>query len=396
MSIEVLNSSYLNKKYKRLGFQQQVNSKTFVPYKLSKVSIPFANAIRRICMSEIPTYAFDSSKVSILSNTSQYNNQVLVDRMGFICLDMNQLMKYAGQNPDQLKFMICDLNDPNTPFVNNNTDASIVKITCHSHISVFLGETKLSPQQVKDIIPYDHLLMTLNSKEHIHCSFYPVKGIMRQHAQWQSSQCYYKYETKYDADDNHLETNDEQMDWLGKETGTPSGFILHLESVGKLPCNEVMTQALSVLSNKLEFFKSNVLSFMNDSKQINPAVSYQLDANIPNLLTLKIVNEDHTLGNLLADFCLKQLNTEINKVVSSPQQQIEVLTECLSSYRKPHPLDNYCNVMIRTPQTVSLKLSKLTSVSDISVIQQLPSLHLLLLAVEQAQSLCVTLLKQLK
>lgn len=394
MSIEVLNHSYLNKKYKLLGFQQTVSNDTFLPFKLSNVSVPFANAIRRVCMSEVPTYAFDTSKVTIISNTSQYNNQVLSDRMGFICLNMTNLLKLSGQNAEQLKFMICDTNDPNLPLTNKITDGSIIKVTCHSHISVFSGDTKLTPQQVKDLIPYDHLLMTLNANEHIHCSFYPVKGIMRQHAQWQSSQCYYKFETKYDADPNHLETNDEQMDWLGKETGTPTGFILHLESVGKLPCVDVMKQSLSILSNKLEIFKTNVISFMNDSKQINPSVSYQLDANIPNLLTLKIVNEDHTLGNLLADFCLKQLTKEINKVVKSPQQQIEVLTECLSSYRKPHPLDNYCNVMIRTPQSASLKLPNLNSVND-SQIQQLPSLHLVLLAVEDAQTLCNSLLKQL-
>src|SRR5690349_1283842 len=89
-----LTTSYINKKYQLYGIKEDVNMENFLPIKLTNVDISIANALRRIFTSEIPTMAFDIPNVKLLTNSSQYHREVLIERLGFITININNKKKY--------------------------------------------------------------------------------------------------------------------------------------------------------------------------------------------------------------------------------------------------------------------------------------------------------------
>lgn len=338
MSLERLSYSYLNKKNKLFGFEEKINDQTFLPIKLTgdAANPGFANAMRRILISEVPTMAFDAyadGHVVIKSNTSQYHNEVLLDRFGFITLD-------SLKNYEDLIFTVCD---PETKEPLKNKGNDFLEVTTHSHMCVQNTKTK-EYLKISDYIVYDSLMLTLKPGEEIHMLMKASLGTGRKHIRWQSSVTMYKFATKFDKENNdHFESNDELLAYLGHEKSEPEAIILTIESVGKLPSHEVLRRGLEVFKGKLNYLKDNI-KFSEKSD----VVSVETDEAIPNLVKFRINGEDHTVGNAIQQFILKNLKKLINET------EMKLILESLSSYRKPHPLTNMIELLVRTPQTEAL------------------------------------------
>ena len=96
------------------------------------------------------------------------------------------------------------------------------------------------------ISPYDSLLMTLNPNESIfHVTMTPSQGTGRQHARWHSVCIMYKFGTEYDIKDVKdrseeplIETNQQQMDYIGAVNKIPVNIILTIESIGKMTAGD--------------------------------------------------------------------------------------------------------------------------------------------------------------
>lgn len=381
-----LNDSYINKHYRLLGFEMDINFDTFLPIKLSDVDVSIGNALRRIFATGIPTFAFSTNSIKLLANKSQFNSEVITQRISFITLNSNDL---KSDDFDDLIFSICDSQDPQKPLKNNTND--IMFITLHQHLQIFKANKTPASNLVSKLIPYDSLLLTLKPGEEIHAVMKAVIGTGDQHIIWQSSIPKYKFETKLDSTDQ-LETNQDLMQYIGFENKKPIGIILTIQSIGKLKSINVIHQGIEILIQKLEFFKQNVIDHNNSQ-----FVSVERNADVPNLIKLKIINEDYTLGNVVETACLNKLQ-ELIKIVSqninnddvtaSQKLEMELLLQSLVAFKKPHPLSNYGELLIRTPQ-------KYPIYSQIKGYQEIDDsgLRLLLLAIDDVLNICQSLLK---
>jgi DNA-directed RNA polymerase subunit L len=360
-----LKSSYVNNKYKLFGIDVKVSRTNFLPIKLTNMHLSLANALRRIFIAEVPVHAFPEEKIKILTNTSQYHRQVLLDRIGFITLNSHQ---FASNNPEDILFVISDPNDTGKPLKNETN--GIIFVRLHEYVQIQKDSTKEVIADKKAFMPLNMLLLTLNPGEEIHCAMKAGLGTKKNgsgsqkvitdttkfYTQWQSSITLYKFETGHEGVDKP-ETNDQLMKYIGYESKEPKAIILTVESVHKLNSNSVIVTGISVLKEKLEQFKEHLMNY-----EKSKIVTVELDANIPNLIKIRIQNEDHTLGHLLESYCLMKLQELIRITVSKiadPEQDVaqaeqDLLVESLSAYRKPHPLDNFTEISIRTPQTHEL------------------------------------------
>ena len=373
MSLTLLNHSYINNKYELFGFTEELSNNAFLPIRLENVDIAVANALRRIFMSEVPTFAFAEENVKLfpVNVPSQYHRQVLIERIGLITLDCNLL------NIDDMIFSITDPVDPSKPL--KNTTNGILKIRLHEYLYIQESASKVQVP-TKSVIPYNSLLLTLNPNEEVHVVMKATSGVGRQHTRWQSSITMYKFETELDSNPKigHVETNEEQALYKGHELKQPSAVILTIESVGKLYSKTVVMRGIDILKEKLQIFRDLLIG------QTSEAVSIEIDENIPNLVKLKIINEDHTLGHLLESSCLNRLKSLIKTTIGSDETEgLELLLESLVAYRKPHPLDNYIEFSVRTPQKLSLTFPN----GQFDEIEN-PSIRLILLAVDDMQILC--------
>jgi hypothetical protein len=382
--LETLDNSYLNKRYKLLGFEEEIHPDTFLPIQLTGVDQGFANALRRIFTEEVPTAAFNPDDVVIRSNTSQYHQEVLVDRVGFITLDTGEITK-AGI--DKLLFLICDPEDPSRPLKNEGEE--ILKVHLHDYMYIQNTETK-APIDVESIVPHDSLLLTLNPGEEIHLLMQASMGTGRVHPRWQSSVAMYKFVTEHDGTPK-LETNDEQLDYLGKDHRKPESIILTVESIDKLPSSEIIGSGFDVFKQKLDFIKQHIT--LHEDSDI---VTLTTDDSIPNLVQYTIKDEDQTLGIALQRAILNNLEALIKTTVAvneqamaSEESERNLLQESMSSFRKPHPLDNYIELVVRTPQTYDLVFpsGKFDEFEN-------PAVRLVIYTIESMKDLCDDLLSQ--
>ena len=383
-----LTTSYINKFYSLYGFTEDIDKEKFLPIQLSNIDISVGSALRRIFMSEIANAAFADANIKILANTSQYHREVLIQRMGYITIDSNNL-DLSTESLNDLIFLICDPNDPEQALKNNTNSILMVNIYKYLYIQ------RISTQAViptSELIPYDSKMLTLNPGEEIQIVMRASSGLGRQDPRWQSSITMYKYGTDFDEKD-HLENNEELMLYIGHEKKQPSKIILTIESIGKLKSNTVIKRGLQAFQSKLDGFKKQL-----QIHEKSDLISIQLNENIQNLVKLKIINEDHTLGNVLETACFNKLKELIsvtvksnNKGVTTPELEMELMLESLSAYRKPHPLDNYIEFSVRTPQKYDLVFPK----GEFDEVTN-PSLRLILLAVEEVERICETMLEEAK
>lgn len=211
-------------------------------------------------------------------------------------------------------------------------------------------------------------------------------GIGLQSVIWHASLAINKYETPQDSiPDGPPETNEQQMAYLGHENKQPESFILTVESIGKLHANRIVDIGINVLKQKLELFKQELL--LGDKA---PNIKVKSDPNIPHLATITIPNESHTLGNLLEAYGLIKLRELIENTIKTyeggvvtPDGIMDMLRECRSDYRQPHPLEKKMVYTARTPTKYDLVFppGNYDEVSD-------PTIRMIILTVDHIQNIC--------
>lgn len=366
------NDIYLNNKYRKYGFEEEISKETFLPFQLTNVDTSLANALRRIFVSEIDNLAFDD-QIDIKVNTSQYHREVLIGRFIFITIDMDYIRK-EKINYKELVFIICDSESVDKPL--KNQTLSIMKVFVHSYLKVYVKKQEIP---IDRICPHNSILMTLNPKEEVLVIMSPSMGHGRQHARWVSSIVMYKFATEFDLNPtDKIETNLEQLNYLGKEQKKPESLIMTIESIGKMSSYVVLKEGILSLKKKLKYIWEEI-RHIPDSE----IVIVESDELMPNFVKIRINEEDHTLGNVLEYACL----TELKKLIG-PKRLSTLLLECICGYRKPHPLDDYMELIVRTPTDPDAILIEMYQ-------QYLLPVRLVLLAIDRVVEQCDQLLEQI-
>ena len=318
-------NNFVNNKCKSFEIIEKPDPLSFLPVLFKNLDVSIVSALKRIFTSELDTVAFAPSPASIddgeyheeindqpiddddeidqmtgdikiLFNKSQYHREVLIDRIGFITLNYD-FISTQQMNVAKMRFIISDPDDINQPFENNTQ--VIIKISVHKNVKFIYDG---SDMDIKNICPYDSLLLTLKPKEKIHIEMMPSHGNGRQHPRWQSSVTLFKYATQFDLDhSDHIETNDEQMKYIGHESKNPEKIIVVIESIGKMSSINVLKKGITELNNKLIHIRSELIN------QQPTKINIDINDKTPNFMTIKLLDEDHTLGNVLEYIGLVQL-----------------------------------------------------------------------------------------
>ena len=160
--LTLLPTTHLNKRYKPYGIKADVSREHLLSVRLEHVEVALANALRRIMVDEIETWAFPDANVKLHFNTSQYQREVLIKRLGFLTLNANGEADF-----NDLVFALCDAEDLAQPL--QNTGHSILKVTVNEHLYV----QKVSTREripTQHVCPYNSFLLTLNPGEGVHAA----------------------------------------------------------------------------------------------------------------------------------------------------------------------------------------------------------------------------------
>ncbi len=195
---------------------------------LGGVSRAYANAIRRIALSEVPCMAVDD--VVILENSSVMYDELLAHRLGLIPLKTDLSQYVLPEN--------CDCNNPlgcpkcRVLLVLDAEAKDSVK-------EVFSGDIRSEDGTTVPISPSIPIVKLAPSQK-VKVEAYARLGRGKEHAKWRPAAI------------SILTTP--------TETDTEDDYILEIESVGSLPASEIFVKAVEILNEKLESFTEKARS----------------------------------------------------------------------------------------------------------------------------------------
>jgi DNA-directed RNA polymerase subunit L len=234
------------------------------------ISFPIVNALRKVCINQIPIYAFHTDKINILRNNSVFDNTYMRERLSqlpitklnevkilnFLPLkyykDINFNDKNFERHPEDImniEYYIKAKNDGPDKILNVNTNDLQININ-NEKINNSNKYSEKSPL----------LLIQLRIGEEFECSMKGVLAVGEYNSIFNSSSCYY-------------------------EEITEDKFIFNIESSGQLTEYNILIKGCEIIVEKLKIIKENI----NNQQYKNIIMEN-------NSLILELINEDYTCG----------------------------------------------------------------------------------------------------
>ena len=310
---------------------------------LSGVNVSFANAIRRILLSEIPilvfrTSPYEKNKANIILNTTRLNNEILKQRLSCIPIHVKDYNEFEFKN------YILELN------VENISD-EIMYVTTQDFVIKDINTKKaIESNKIKEIFPPNHYtgyyidFVRLRPKisdeipgEHIHltCEF-SVSNAKEDGMFNVVSTCSYGFTVDEEAKQVVLEkkkqewkdqgktTEDikfEAKNWElleGKRVTKRDSFDFVLQTIGIYTNNELLDKSCDILMIKL-----SEIDTLLEKDELQIIKSQNTLANSYDII---LENEDYTIGKV------------IEYLLYTKFYETKILTYC--GFKKMHPHDS--------------------------------------------------------
>jgi DNA-directed RNA polymerase II subunit RPB3 len=311
-----------------------------IKFTLSGVDVSLANAIRRIILSDIPSFVFrtlpySENKATIHINTSRLNNEIIKQRLSCIPIHINDM----DFNYKDYIVEVDVKNDSDTIKIITSEDFKIKNISTDKYLSKestrkifppdpisgqYIDFVRLRPK-ISDDIDGEHLKMecTLDigtAKENGSfnvvscCSYKNTRDPIAQNRAWT------EIEQKMRSQGDDADAIDyAKNDWLALEANRyflPNSFDFTIETIGIFENRELVKIACQIMIRKLEKFASSI--------EQEPYLIDHLVNTIPNCYEVTLKEDDYTIGKALEYVLYDKYYTEKKE-----------LHFC--GFRKPHP-----------------------------------------------------------
>jgi len=309
-------------------------------FTLRGINVSFANALRRILLSDIPSVVFrtsphDKNKATFHINTTRMNNELLKQRLSCIPIHIDDLSV-------PIEDYVVEVD------VKNDTNTVMYVTTGDFKIKNKKTDTYLTKAATKKIFPSDPL--TANyidfarlrppiaesvAGEHLKFTCDLDIGIPKENSAFNvTSTCSYGYtpdaveinrvwatkeKDKRKEGLSALEIEYDKKDWLLLEAQRyvlQDSFDFIIESVGIYSNINLIKQGCEIMINKLSDFSQAI--------QSNSSLTQDAKSTIPYSFDVILENEDYTLGKVI-EYLL----------YTKYFQGDNTLTYC--GFRKPHP-----------------------------------------------------------
>jgi DNA-directed RNA polymerase subunit L/DNA-directed RNA polymerase alpha subunit len=306
-------------------------NKTTLKFQLVNTHVSYANTLRRIILTEVPSVGFraeilkdgSTSDIKITKNTTAMSNEMLAHRISLVPVHADP----KAWNPDAYEF---ELN------VDNTSDKSLdVKVSDIDVYQVKDGERTRVPNTQffhPDSITKDTCLLAVlkpatnaSSPESVAFTAKATVGIGREHIRFSPvCQCSYSYtrdenpekrkeifnmwldrnkklsptevendSTRKELLEREFETMEAARCYVTDEKGEANSFDFVIESVGVFNPMDILIESLKVAETKCIKYAAF------DKGDLPESVSLQPTKKEARGFDIYFQNEDHTLGNLL-------------------------------------------------------------------------------------------------
>jgi DNA-directed RNA polymerase subunit L len=369
-----------------------------ISFELHNIPLPLANSLRRSCSSRIPTVAFDDTwddneenrSIIIYKNTSGLHNEFLSHRLALIPINMNhealQISTLFNKNigKRQYNFInqvrpIFELKQKNNIENKSRLDKSgsgMLNITTYD-MNIQNGSYNISEFFIPDPYTNDYILINklksnFNNEddgEEIDLICKPTIGYGWQNARYDPTGTvtfgFQTDESKVDEIfqqkldymnterisknlDTYSETEviqlrnsfnllDKERVFKKNDNGEPIIFEMSIETIGFMRPTQILVSALHIIKLLLSDIK-NSIEFIPLPNEITfnttPKLGFIKSSSFEHGWSIRIFEEDHTIGNLIGKYARDIYNKDDNDLMK------------YISYKMDHPLINNVDVVL--------------------------------------------------
>lgn len=247
------------------------------------------NALRKVCINQIPIYAFHSSKINITRNNSVFDNSYMRERLSQIPIrKFDHKVKFLAQKYYK------DINFTDPKRVRHVDD--------DNEIEIFIKAKNVGPQKVLNVSTND-IKLTINNEiipsEKMFSSEYPV--LIVQLRQDEEFECAMKgvlgigeYDSIFNASNTYYELIEDNK------------YYLMVESSGQFGEYDILIRGCEIILEKLNIIKENVTQNQ-----------YQVVITENNAMILEIINEDYTCGGPI-NYFLQSMDEVVFSGITNP------------------------------------------------------------------------------
>lgn len=258
-----------------------------------RITTPVVNALRRVALNDVPTYAFYKDNIIIEKNTSIFDNDYMKLRLEQFTVPKvsvpvvyledkycNTYVNYADINrekhPDDKKIIVININKT------NRTDA-IINVTTND--IKYYEDNELKPNKFDANHP--QLIVKLRPAEIFNCTATASLGCGNRNNIWAAAGNAYF----------------EQLDEKNGDEDDPHKFNLTLESQGQLDEYTILDRCCEVIKERLRLISTNLDQSIENTDN---TVYTHIDGKY---IEVTIDRESHTIGSLINE--VLQLNNKV-------------------------------------------------------------------------------------
>ena len=249
------------------------------------IDYSIVNGLRKVCLNQIPIYAFHPSKINILRNSSVFDNSYMRERLSQLPIfnlkhNINYLASKYYKNVNfadpklvkhvedtyEIELYIKVKNTSSQTLLNVSTND--IKYTINNEV---IENSKVYSEK------YPILLIQLRTGEEFECSMKAVIAVGELDAIFNAANVWY-------------------------EEVTENKFELMLESSGQLGEYDILSRGCDIIVEKLKIIKENV----NQNQ-------YEIIITENNSMIIEILNEDYTCGGPI-NYNLQMLDRQFFQV----------------------------------------------------------------------------------
>ena len=245
--------------------------------------ISFTNALRRIILSEINTWAIDEHKIEFIENNSILNNEFLKHRLGLIPIASHKELNYEN--------LVISCNVKN--------EEETIKSIYVSDFEIY-DEVLDETYDIKDFVKYPNILFAkLQNNE-----YFSFNARLSNKTAQEGGAQYCPVSTcivTFKHDENDLKNNIQQIEkneqqsfiinnkekiYKRNNQGNPLFYEINIETIGFYENKSIIEKGLTILEEKINLYDES-------SKDIELENGFYI---------LKIDNQNDTLGNLISSY----------------------------------------------------------------------------------------------
>lgn len=318
-------------------------------FTLSGLNVSLANAVRRTCLSDIPTVAmytevYNDNKCTVHTNTTRLHNEILKHRLSCIPVHTEDLVEFPElyqveldvKNDTEHMIVVTteDFKLKNKKTDNYLTREETIKIfpPC-SKSNMYIDFVRLRPK-IGDSIPGEHIKLTAEFSNRTalengsfnvvsKCAYSNTIDIIKANDAWEALSTKYKAENMEKSEHDMQKRNFYLLDAF--RYFIDDSFDFRVKTVGVFDNQTIIKKACVILQNK---FIDLIKALESDTLFIKPS-----ETTIDHSFDIILENEDYTIGKVLEYILYEKYY--INE---------KILTYCGFKKFHPHDIDSTIRV----------------------------------------------------